>query len=85
MHAEGRRFDSCRLQRGIKMKTETQRWIKDWWKAIAATGLVIAIFILTIMSISLFVADFNESGGFHGLAVSMGKEWKSIMKDIDED
>ncbi len=81
MHAGGRRFEPCHLQRGIKMK----RWIKEWWTYIAGTAAIIGLFVLLVVSVNLLISDFNKAGGFHTLGVSIGKGMKSIMEEIDRE
>lgn len=68
-------------KRGIKMG----RWIKERWEYIAGVAAMIGLFVLLVVSINLLVTDFNEAGGFHRLAVLIGKEVKEIAKEIDED
>ncbi len=62
-----------------------KRWIKERWEYIAGIGAMIVLLVLFVVSINLVITEFNESGGLHGLAVSIGKEVKQIQKDIDED
>ncbi len=61
-----------------------KRWIKERWQCIAGIVAIVVLLVLLVTSVNLVIIEFSKNGGFHGLAVLIGKEVKEIAKEIDE-